>query len=365
MAKFQGSIGLVQRVVPSYRLPFFDKLATQCSNGLTLFAGEPLPIESINTSVQPLVARLVRLRNIHFLDPSKKLYMCYQYGLGQALRIAHPSALIFEANYRYLASYSAIEWAKNKNIPLVGWGLGAKPLPGGIRQLRNHFLGQFGALVAYSETGSEEFAAAGFPRAKILVAKNAATDAPSESPPTRQVATKPKILFVGRLQPRKRVDMLIEVYSTLKDRFGAELVIVGDGPDLPRLQGLARSLDSDIRFTGHLEGRALEQEFKQADLFVLPGTGGLAVQQAMSFALPLIVADGDGTQDDLVTPSNGWIVKPADRDDLAKKLGTALQDRGKLVEMGQESYRIVRDEVNIDIMANIFIEAIEIAKREK
>ena len=42
--------------------------------------------------------------------------------------------------------------------------------------------------------------------------------------------------------------------------------------------------------------------FAGADLFVLPGTGGLAVQEAMSYALPVIVAKGDGTQEDLVRP---------------------------------------------------------------
>lgn len=360
--EFQGSIGLVQRVLPSYRLPFFDKLATECSDGLTLFAGEPLPIESINTLGQPSVARLVRLRNIHFLDPSKKMYLCYQYGLGQALRNTLPTALIFEANYRYLSSYPAIQWAKRSNIPLVGWGLGAKPLSGGLRQLRNHFLGQFGALVAYSAAGAEEFALTGFPREKIWVAKNAATDAPTALAPIRQLSKKARLLFVGRLQPRKRIDLLIEVFASLKDRYGAELVIVGDGPDRVRLEGLAGTRDSAIRFAGHLEGQALEQEFLQADLFVLPGTGGLAVQQAMSFALPLIVAEGDGTQDDLVTPRNGWLVKPADRDDLASKIHYALQDRAKLEKMGQESYRIVQDEVNIAIMAKTFIKAIGQAK---
>ena len=47
---------------------------------------------------------------------------------------------------------------------------------------------------------------------------------------------------------------------------------------------------------------------------MLPGTGGLAVQQAMAHGLPVIVAQGDGTQDDLVRPENGWQIPP---DDLA------------------------------------------------
>ncbi len=47
-------------------------------------------------------------------------------------------------------------------------------------------------------------------------------------------------------------------------------------------------------------GRNLDSYFSSADLFVLPGTGGLAVQEAMSHGLPVIMGQGDGTNDDLV-----------------------------------------------------------------
>ncbi len=100
--------------------------------------------------------------------------------------------------------------------------------------------------------------------------------------------------------------------------------------------------------------------FQAADLFVLPGTGGLAVQQAMSFGLPVIVAEGDGTQIDLVRAENGWTVAPGRLDALASCLAEALRDPARLRRMGQESYRIVHDEVNLERMVEVFTEVCRI-----
>ena len=102
----------------------------------------------------------------------------------------------------------------------------------------------------------------------------------------------------------------------------------------------------------------LEADFTWADLFVLPGTGGLAVQQAMAYGLPVIVAQGDGTQDDLVRPGNGWQIPPDDLGQLAAALETALEDVSRLRQMGAESYRIVSEEINLERMVAVFVDAL-------
>jgi glycosyltransferase involved in cell wall biosynthesis len=91
---------------------------------------------------------------------------------------------------------------------------------------------------------------------------------------------------------------------------------------------------------------------------VLPGTGGLAVQEALSYALPVIVAEGDGTQRDLVKPDNGWLISSNDEDALLETLKLALSDPARLRQMGICSYQIVQSEVNIDQMVNTFVNAI-------
>jgi glycosyltransferase involved in cell wall biosynthesis len=91
-------------------------------------------------------------------------------------------------------------------------------------------------------------------------------------------------------------------------------------------------------------------------LFVLPGTGGLAVQEAMSYGLPVIMGQGDGTNEDLVRPTNGWQLSSPET--LADVLQEALSDVSRLRAMGAESYRIVSEEINLERMVEIFVGAV-------
>jgi glycosyltransferase involved in cell wall biosynthesis len=102
----------------------------------------------------------------------------------------------------------------------------------------------------------------------------------------------------------------------------------------------------------------LKPYFAEADLFILPGTGGLAVQEAMSHGLPVIVAKGDGTQDDLVRAENGWQIPPGDFEALVATMREALSDMERLRKMGEESYRIVAQEINLEKMVEVFVMAL-------
>jgi glycosyltransferase involved in cell wall biosynthesis len=78
----------------------------------------------------------------------------------------------------------------------------------------------------------------------------------------------------------------------------------------------------------------------------------------MSFGLPVITAEADGTQGDLVRPENGWQIPSDDVQALTNTLRDALSNLEQLQRMGRESYRIVAEEVNLDQMVAVFIKAI-------
>ncbi len=162
----------------------------------------------------------------------------------------------------------------------------------------------------------------------------------------------------------KRIDISYPLCS-LPKTIQPRLVIVGEGPARQSWEVLAQKVYPNTEFTGAKHGAELTPYFEQADLFVLPGTGGLAVQQAMAYGLPVIVAQGDGTQDDLVRLSttelegNGWIVPPDDISALTQCLQLALSDVAGLRRKGMESYRIVATEANVESMVEVFIGAIK------
>jgi glycosyltransferase involved in cell wall biosynthesis len=162
---------------------------------------------------------------------------------------------------------------------------------------------------------------------------------------------------VGRLQARKRIDSLLRACAEMPEP-KPRLVIVGDGPERGALEQAARQVYPSAQFAGAKHGDELKPYFMEADLFVLPGTGGLAVQEAMGHGLPVIVAKGDGTQDDLVRPENGWQVPPGDYAALVATMREALSDVVRLREMGNESFRIVSQEINLERMVEAFVRAL-------
>ena len=360
MSKFPGRLGLQQRVLPSYRVPFFDMLASACEGGMSLFAGQVRAVESIATG-ELKISKHTLAQNIHLFNGS--LYFCYQRGLLDWLESWDPDALIVEANPRYLSTPAAIRWMQRRGRPVIGWGLGAPPsgFPRFFREWGERkwgaFLSRFDALIAYSQRGADEYAAHGIPREKIFVAHNAVAPAPVKKTDHRpQTTDHLTILFVGRLQARKRIDFLLRACAEMSNT--PRLIIVGDGPERETLETLTKQVYPSAEFIGAKHGEELKPYFAESDLFVLPGTGGLAVQEAMSHGLPVIVAKGDGTQDDLVRAGNGWQVPPGDYEALVSTMRDALSDVSRLRKMGSESYRIVSQEINLEKMVETFVDVL-------
>ena len=319
---------------------------------MSLFAGMARDEESVKAG-KLQIANYQLAENVHLFGGV--FYLCHQKGLLNWLADWNPDALIMEANLRYLATPSAVKWMHARGRKVIGWGLGAPVRSGKIIWYR--FINQFDVMISYSQRGADEYAALGFPHEKIFVAHNSVSPRPTLHSDLRpSTFDRPSIIFVGRLQARKRVDWLLRCCAEMESK--PRLVIVGDGPERARLESLAKEFYPSAEFVGAKHGAELTPYFLQADLFVLPGTGGLAVQEAMAHGLPVIVAKGDGTQDDLVRAGNGWQIPPEDYGALVKVTREALSDASRLRRMGAESLRIVTEEINIEKMVESFVRAL-------
>jgi glycosyltransferase involved in cell wall biosynthesis len=352
-------LGLQQRVFPSYRAPFFDVLAQSCTGGLSVFSGEPMQDEALGKPGELRFAQHIPATNL-YLGGGPLLFV-WQFGLIDWLEHWRPDVLVMEANPRNVSNNAALRWMHSQGRPVIGWGLGAPPVrgpfPSLMRESRRRFLAQFDALISYSKTGAEQFAANGFPVERIFIAPNAATPRPTQTPPRRKDIDRNSrlvVLFVGRLQVRKRVDSLLRACSELPSEIQPRLVIVGDGPAREAFEVVAKAEYPSAEFVGARHDEELVPYYASADLFVLPGTGGLAVQQAMSHGLPVMVAEADGTQSDLVRPENGWVLPANDDAALKHTLAEALSNPARLRQMGQASYKIVAEEVNLERMVEVF-----------
>jgi glycosyltransferase involved in cell wall biosynthesis len=367
---YPGRAGLQQRVLPAYRTSLLEGIAASCQGGLCVFAGKAGPEESIASLGQLEIARFESARNFQIVPAASPLYLLWQTNILRWLSEWDPDVLILEANARYLSNRAAIRWMHVRGRPVIGWGLGAPEMGGGdllerlingiLERSRKRFLLSCDALISYSQAGAHEYRMLGFPEDCIFIAPNAVASRPAKPPVEKpaEFGERPILLFVGRLQKRKRIDNLLLACSGFPEKERPEVYIVGDGPAREEFQQLANSIYPRAKFFGELRGPQLSSLFSAADLFVLPGTGGLAVQEAMAHGLPVVVAAGDGTQNDLVRHGNGWLVPPGNPKRLEQALKEALADPARLRQMGAESYRIVREEVNLEAMVSVFVRAL-------
>lgn len=175
-----------------------------------------------------------------------------------------------------------------------------------------------------------------------------------------------RILHIGRLVKWKKVDLLIKAFSLIVERYrDSELVIVGDGPEKDAL--IKRAIDLGLRdkiiFTGAVYDLIeLAQYMNESCVYVLAGMGGLSINDAMCFSLPIICSVCDGTEKDLVFEGeNGFFFKEDDVADLTEKLNWILSDLPKAAQMGEKSFRIMKERANLDVFSNMYKKALSYA----
>jgi glycosyltransferase involved in cell wall biosynthesis len=137
--------------------------------------------------------------------------------------------------------------------------------------------------------------------------------------------TRDYVLFVGRLVPYKGVEVLLRALFLLRPN--VPLVVAGDGPLRPRLQELARRLQVDVRFLGHVPDEDLPRLYANARVTVLPSvTGqeafGIALVESMACGTPVIASSLPGVAD--VARLGGLVAQTGDAQSLANQLSAAL-----------------------------------------
>ena len=127
---------------------------------------------------------------------------------------------------------------------------------------------------------------------------------------------------VGRLVPRKAVHELIAIVRDVPSP-KLQLVIIGDGPERPKLEALAHTwqVADRVHFLGNLSDEAKFQVLNIADIYLSSTQHegfGLMFLEAMAVGLPVISYDNGGHIDFLSHGKTGFLVKLGDRHTLAK-----------------------------------------------
>lgn len=157
----------------------------------------------------------------------------------------------------------------------------------------------------------------------------------------------PVILYVGRLDPEKHVNELIDAVAGLPDDIPYRVEIIGDGAERATWMKLAaaRHLGPDkVRFHGFVGEQELIEAYGACDIFCIPGIAELqsiVTLEAMSAGKPVIAANAMALPHLVHSGENGWLYTPGDVDELRRYLVALLTDPAERRRMGAESQRIV------------------------
>jgi phosphatidylinositol alpha-mannosyltransferase len=150
----------------------------------------------------------------------------------------------------------------------------------------------------------------------------------------------PKILFVGRFEPRKGLKYLLKACPTILKAFPeAKFIIVGSGV----LEHYYRSymdeyFEEHVIFTGHVSPDELPKYYASCDLFCSPATGaesfGIVLLEAMASGKPVLAADIPGYRTVMQDNEEGLFFTVCNAGSLADKAVELLKDRKRMKQMG-------------------------------
>jgi L-malate glycosyltransferase len=127
----------------------------------------------------------------------------------------------------------------------------------------------------------------------------------------------------------KRVEDVIEIFAKVREKMPSKLLLVGDGPERPKMEKLCRDLKicNDVRFLGKLE--AVEEVLSIADLFLMPSekeSFGLAALEAMACEVPVISTNAGGIPELNIHGVTGFVSNVGDVADMVKNALHILDD---------------------------------------
>lgn len=208
----------------------------------------------------------------------------------------------------------------------------------------------------------EAIAALGVPRDRIAlipigIDPASRLAAPPLAPPVR-------LLFIGRLHPKKGIPLLLEALSQLR-RAGVDAVLdvagSGDESYARVLAGEVQrlGLGPAVRFVGFVTGEAKAQLLSSAHVFVLAAYDenfGISVAEAMAYGVPVVVSEAVGIAEDIHQAGAGRICATGDAAGLARAV-KELTDPEERVACGQRAVALVASTFSVGAMKSRLVEA--------
>jgi N-acetyl-alpha-D-glucosaminyl L-malate synthase BshA len=142
------------------------------------------------------------------------------------------------------------------------------------------------------------------------------------------------LMHASNFRRVKRVQDVVRIFAEVKKEIASKLLFIGDGPERPMAEDLARELGifDDIRFVGKQE--QMEDILAIADLFLLTSeyeSFGLAALEAMAAGVPVVATNAGGLSEIIIDGETGMMGNVGDVETMSRQAMSILRD-GKVLQ---------------------------------
>lgn len=369
-------IWVLQPRVRAYRLPFWERLIQFAGGSYELTVCGPLDeLRASGDDRRPYLREWpIAWRSI--LGRSVGTWL----GAADAVRRERPDVVVYCASTPIVTCWTLPAICRRLGIVNVAWTKvhgqrGERSWWGDW--IKRRFYRRFDLALCYGRQSLDELVSLGFPREKASIAQNTVdTDFVFAQPQriAQRAATVRRnagladqhrpIVCIGRMIERKRHLDLVEAWPRLRELdANLRLVLVGAGPQFERVRRRAEEIDRErIVVTGSVPSGDDYAWLHAAEVVVLPGALGLAINQALALGRPTIVADEWGSDSEILEHARtGWRYPRGDREALVAAVRHVLTDRLERERVTAAACEMMRGQVTLDNMVRQFDAAMRAA----
>jgi L-malate glycosyltransferase len=153
------------------------------------------------------------------------------------------------------------------------------------------------------------------------------------------------LVHTSNFRKVKRVSDVIYIFEQVRKKIDCKLLMIGDGPERIKLEGLCRELKlcDHIRFLGKQD--AIEELLSIADIFILPSENesfGLAALEAMACEVPVVSSNAGGIPEVNVDGYTGFMTDIGDIQGMSEKIIYLLENEAELAQFKQNALEHAR-----------------------
>ena len=162
--------------------------------------------------------------------------------------------------------------------------------------------------------------------------------------------TNPIVLYLGRIDQDKNVEVLIKAIPKVVKETTAHFLIAGSGSKLPSIRKMVEKMGIKqvIHFLGNIDhnSRDLVEVYQISEVFTIPSaieTQSIVTMEAMAAGLPIVAANGGALPELVKNGGNGFLFEPGNSDSMAKCIIKILKDKKITNKMKKKSLEIIAE----------------------